>query len=32
MNAKKRETTGAAAAPSLTANEREMARAASELA
>ena len=32
MNAKKRETTGAAAAPSFTANEREMARAASELA
>ena len=32
MNAKKRETTSAAAAPSLTANEREMARAASELA
>ena len=32
MNAKKRETTGAAAAPSLTGSEREMARAASELA
>ncbi len=32
MNAKKRETTSAAAAPSLTGSEREMARAASELA
>ena len=32
MNAKKREMTSAAAAPSLTGSEREMARAASELA
>jgi Mn2+/Fe2+ NRAMP family transporter len=32
VNAKKRETTSAAAAPSLTGSEREMARAASELA
>lgn len=32
MNAKKRETTSAAAVPSLTGSEREMARAASELA
>lgn len=32
MNAKKRETTSAAAAPSLTGSEREMAQAASELA
>lgn len=32
MNAKKRETTSAAAAPSLTGSEREMARATSELA
>ena len=32
MNAKKRETTSAAAAPSLTGREGEMARAASELA